>query len=67
MLKITMTFEMDEEQLKEIFDNYDIKFTKKKAKELQMEMEESVSNVQTDMEERFEEIVGEWIENQFEE
>ena len=67
MLKITMTFEMDEEQLREIFESYDIKFTKKKAKELQMEMEESVSNVQTDMEERFEEIVGEWIENQFEE
>ncbi len=67
MLKLTMTFELDEEQLRDIFEANDLKFTKKKMKELQVEMEESVSEVQTDMEERFEEIVDEWIMNQFEE
>lgn len=66
MLKLTLTFEMDEDQLKEIFDSYEIKFTKKKAKELQAEMEFSLDNVQVDMEERFAEIVEEWIQNAFE-
>ncbi len=67
MLKLTITFEMDEDQLREIFESNDLKFTKKKAKELQKEMDFSLDNVQVDMEERFEEIVDEWIQNQFDE
>lgn len=66
MLKLTFTFEMDEEQLEEIFDSYDIKFTKAKAKKLQKEMDYSQDDVQVDMEERFQEIVEEWIQNTFE-
>jgi protein associated with RNAse G/E len=66
MVKLTLTFEMDEEQLKEIFESYDIKFSKKKAKELQKEMDFSSDDVQVEMEERFQEIVEEWVQNLFE-
>jgi hypothetical protein len=63
MLKLKFTFEMDEEQLREIFDSYDIKFSKKKVKDLQAEMELSLDDVQVEMEDRFAEIVEEWIQN----
>ena len=66
-IKLTLTFEVDEEQLREIFENYEIKFTKKKAKELQDEMDYGLDNIQVDMEERFIEVVEEWIQNQFDE
>lgn len=66
MLKLTFTLEMDEEQLREIFESVDIKFSKKKAKELQKDMEFNLDTVQMDLEERFSEIVEEWIQNQFE-
>ena len=64
---LTLTFEIDEETLREIFDSYDLKFTKKKIKELQSEMEDNFDSVQVDMEERFREVVEEWIQNQFDE
>jgi hypothetical protein len=66
MLKLTFTFEIDEEQLREMFDSYEIKFSKKKVKDLQKEMDYSLDDVQVDMEERFAEIVEEWIQNTFE-
>jgi protein associated with RNAse G/E len=66
-LKITVSFEMDEEQLRDIFESLDIKFTKKKIKELQEEMELCQDSIQVDMEERFAEIVEEWIQSQFDE
>ena len=66
MLKLTFTFEIDEDQLREMFDSYEIKFSKKKAKDLQKEMDYSLDDVQVDMEERFAEIVEEWIQNTFE-
>lgn len=66
-LVITLTFEMDEEQLREMFEGYELKFTKKKVKELQSEMDYSLDTVQVDMEERFSEVVEEWIQNQFDE
>ena len=66
-VKLSLTFEIDEETLREIFDSYDLKFTKKKIKELQSEMEDNFDTVQIDMEERFREVVEEWIQNQFDE
>ncbi len=66
MLKIKFEFELDEEQLREMFDDYEIKFTKTKAKELQKAMNFSSDDVQVEMEERFAEIVEEWIQNLFE-
>jgi hypothetical protein len=66
-VKLTLTFEIDEETLREVFDSYDLKFTKKKIKELQEDMEQNFDVVQVDMEERFREVVEEWIQNQFDE
>jgi protein associated with RNAse G/E len=66
MLKITVTFEMDEEQLRDLFENMDIKFTKTKGKQLQKELEYTSEDVQIALEESFEEIVTETIEELFE-
>jgi hypothetical protein len=63
MVKVTLTFEMDEDKLREIFDDYDVKFTKKKAKELQTDLNLNLFQVEEDMWERFEEIVSEWVDN----
>jgi hypothetical protein len=62
-ITLTLTFEVDEEQLREIFENYELKFTKKKIKELQTEMDYSLDDIQVDMEEKFLEVVEEWIQN----
>jgi hypothetical protein len=66
MLKFKIEFELDEEQLRDIFDSYDIKFSKAKMKQLKKEMNQGFEYVQTDMEERFQEVVEEWIQNLFE-
>ena len=40
MLKIKVEFELDEEQVKEIFESYNKKFTKKKFAELKRLLKE---------------------------
>lgn len=65
MLKLNITLEMDEEQLREIFEGQDVKFSKAKAKKLQKAMDFNLDDVQIDLEERFVEIVEEWIESEF--
>ena len=65
MLKLTVTFELDEEQLRDIFENHEIKFSKKKVKEIQVALEEAQSDVQTNLEEQFEEIVAEIMTDLF--
>jgi protein associated with RNAse G/E len=66
MIKISVTFEMDEEQLKDLFESHEIKFTKKKGKELQHELEYTSEDVQIALEESFEEVVSERIQELFE-
>jgi lipoate-protein ligase A len=66
MIKITLTFEMDEEQLKDMFEANEVKFSKKKAKELQEELEGTHDDVQIQLEDSFEEIVDEMIRELFE-
>ena len=66
-LKLTITFEIDEETLRDMFENFELKFTKKKIKELQEDMSYNLDNVQVELEERFQEIVEESIQNLFEE
>lgn len=66
MIKITLTFEMDEEQLKELFESNEVKFSKKKGKELQHELEYNSEDIQIALEENFEEIVSENIHELFE-
>lgn len=52
-LKINLTFEIDEERLKEIFGEQDIKFTKKKAAEINDDFENSFD--QSELNDAFEE------------
>jgi|1185.fasta_scaffold131065_3 protein-tyrosine-phosphatase len=66
MLKFTITLEMDEEQLQDIFESRDIKFSKAKAKKLQKEMDNSLDTIQMDLDDKFEEIVDDWIQEIFE-
>lgn len=61
MLKIVMEFEFDEEQMRETFDNNEIKFTKKKVKELKEVLDEIHSDTQSELEERLEEIISEQV------
>ena len=65
MVKITLTFEMEEEQLRELFERSEVKYSKKKAKELQEELEGTHDDVQIQLEENFEEIVTEMIQEIF--
>ena len=67
MLKIKLTFEMDEESIREVFENYEIKFSKKKLAELKADIKENEPNLQEELQERFEEVIAEWIENMFNE
>lgn len=65
MLSLTIKFELDEEQLRDLFENHEIKFSKKKVKEIQACLEETHSDIQMTLEEQFEEIVAEAITDLF--
>jgi actin-like ATPase involved in cell morphogenesis len=66
MIKITVVFEMEEEQIKELFEGNEIKFSKKKMKELQEDLEYTSESVQEALEETFQEVVEERIQELFE-
>jgi hypothetical protein len=66
MIKLTLTFEMDEEQLRDLFESSEIKFSKKKAQELQDELEGTHDDVQVQLEDSFEEVVTDMIQELFE-
>ena len=66
MIKITVVFEMEEEQIKELFESNEIKFSKKKLKELQEDLDDTTPDVQETLEETFKEIVEERIQELFE-
>lgn len=66
MLKLTLTFELDEEQLRDIFESNEIKFSKKKVKEIQATLEETEMDIQSNLDEVFEEIVTEILTDLFE-
>lgn len=66
MIKITLTFEMEEEQLRELFESCEVKYSKKKANELQEELEGTHDDVQIQLEDSFEEIVTDMIQEIFE-
>lgn len=60
-IEVTVTLELSEEQMRDIFESYDLKFTKKKVKELQEELDNAGDSVQMEMQEAFEEIIGNWV------
>jgi hypothetical protein len=66
MIKMTVTFEMEEEELRDLFENCEIKFSKKKMKDLQWELDYNADSVQEQLEESFEEVVSEMIQEIFE-
>ena len=66
MIKITVVFEMDEETIKDLFEGNEIKFSKKKLKELQEDLDDTAPDVQEALEETFQEIVEERIQELFE-
>lgn len=65
MLRIKLEFEFDEEQLLDLFDNYDVKFSGAKLAKLKKEIKDRYADIQTATEEHVEEIVGEIIEELF--
>lgn len=67
MLKFKITFEMDEERLRELFEERDLKCTKAKMKELKKDLQENENMLQDELEAKFEEVVDEWLDNMFEE
>jgi len=66
VIKLTVVFEIEEEELKELFESNEIKYSKKKAKELKEELEYTVESVQEALEETFQEVVSDRIQELFE-
>lgn len=65
MIKISIDLELDEERLREIFEEQEIRFSKKKVAELQRDLENN-EYIQETIEEAFEEFVEELICELFE-
>ena len=63
---MTISFEVDEDVLKDLFDNCEVKYSKKKAKELIEDLDETEDDIQLTMQDLFEEIVAERIQELFE-
>jgi hypothetical protein len=66
MIKVTVVFEMEEEEIKELFEGNEIRFSKKKLKELQEDLEYTAPDVHESLEETFKEIIDERIQELFE-
>lgn len=63
-LSVTVTFE--EDQIRDIFEGHDIKFSKAKVKRLKEMLEEVFYDVQAQLEESFEEQLAEMITDEWE-
>lgn len=64
-LKIKIEIEFDEEQVRDIFDSYDIKFSKKKLADLKRELKENPEWVRDDIESDIENTLGNIINELF--
>lgn len=65
-LKIEITFELDEEQLQDLFERNDIKFNKNRVNKLKKLMEEVFPDIQEALEEELENQLGEIITEEWE-
>jgi hypothetical protein len=69
MLKIKVEFTLDEDQLRDIFESYDIKFSKKKVAELKKEIKDMMDNsgdfFEEELQSDFEDIIGNIISEIF--
>jgi thermostable 8-oxoguanine DNA glycosylase len=66
VIKFIVVCEIEEEELKELFESNEVKFSKKKAKEIQEELNNIDTDIQGVLQEAFEEIVSETIQELFE-
>jgi hypothetical protein len=71
MLKFKVEFEIDEENLQDIFESYNVKFTKKKVAELKKNIKENMEIsgdfIADALQSDFENVIGEFIGENFEE
>lgn len=65
MLKITLTFELEEDEIKEIFESYDIKFTKKKLAELKRSIKDQDIDLAYQVEDDVRSALGDAINDLF--
>ena len=56
MIKFTVVFEMEEEELKDLFESSEVKFSKKKAKELQEELNNTDVDIHETLQESFKKL-----------
>lgn len=64
-IKITVTFEFEEEQIKEIFEDYGIKFTKTKLKQLELAIQNRELELNFELEDQALSVLGDYINNEF--
>jgi len=74
MLKIKVEFQIEEEDIQDIFESYDIKFTKKKLAELKRNLKENEDTdydfayeLQNELDDDFREFLGNFISSLFDE
>lgn len=72
MLKVKVEFELDEENIQDIFESYDIKFTKKKLAELKRKLKENEDTdydfayeLQNELDDDFRDFLGNFINDLF--
>lgn len=65
-LKVTLNLELDEERLRDIFEGYEIKFSKAKIKRLKEMIEEVYPDIVEAMEAALEEQISELITDEWE-
>jgi histone H3/H4 len=63
--EITITVVLDDERLREIFDNNDVKFSKAKVKRVKEVIDEIESDIQERLEESLEEFIEEIVQEEF--
>jgi anti-sigma28 factor (negative regulator of flagellin synthesis) len=65
MLKIKIEFEIEENELQEIFESYNIKFTKKKVTELKKAIKDGEIDLTYEVEDDIKSVLGDAIDSMF--
>jgi hypothetical protein len=65
MLKVEVTFQLEDEQLMDLFESRDVKFSKSKVAKLKKLYLECQDDFQAQLEEAFEEILAEIIDEEW--
>jgi ribosomal protein L12E/L44/L45/RPP1/RPP2 len=65
LLKFTVSFELEEEQLRDLFEEYDVKFSKAKVKAIVKHMEEAEFELQDILNDTFVEFIRDFINEEW--